>query len=600
LTPSPAWGSDKPLGVNPDFARHETISGPIPHIAGASETPAVTDNWAGLVDTGTTFTGVSSNWTVPSVQASATGAVSSTWIGVDGWSDSTVIQTGTAQNTAGGATTYFAWYELYPSASVEIGGVNPGDHMYADIYQQTGTPGTWTIYIEDLTLNVQATYQVSYSGNLSSAEWIEEMQTVTPGPQPPLANFGTATFTQPQVQVASPNFTSTPVLMEDVNNDLLAYPSFPANGDVTVNYGRFPSQTAPSASPASVTTGSQVTYSATLSSAFGTPTVGTIAFYVGSTPLCTANVSSGAGSCTSSVAPAGTDTISATYGGDNLFAPSIGTTVLTVNNPPPPPPPQHGYWLVGSDGGIFTFGSAQFFGSTGSIVLQRPVVGIVPTTDHGGYWLDASDGGVFSYGDTQFYGSIPGLGIHPFGSGLPVSLGAPIVGMVPSADDGGYFMVGSDGGVFAFGDARFAGSCPGIGGCSGAAVAVMPDATGNGYWVVTKTGSVYAFGDAPNYGAPGPQSVPVTSAVRTPDGRGYWILFANGAVWRAGDAEFFGDPVGQMGGLDPATAIFATAEGNGYWVAAANGAVAAYGDAPNDGSMLGTHLNGSIIAATGW
>ena len=98
----------------------------------------------------------------------------------------------------------------------------------------------------------------------------------------------------------------------------------------------------------------------------------------------------------------------------------------------------------------------------------------MPTADHGGYWLDASDGGVFAYGDTQYYGSIPGLGLHPAGSGLPDSLNAPIVGMVPSIDDNGYFMVASDGGVFAFGDAHFAGSCPGIGGCSGAAVAVMP------------------------------------------------------------------------------------------------------------------------------
>jgi hypothetical protein len=43
-------------------------------------------------------------------------------------------------------------------------------------------------------------------------------------------------------------------------------------------------------------------------------------------------------------------------------------------------------------------------------------------------------------------------------------------------------MVGADGGVLAFGNARFAGSCPGVGGCAGSAVAVMPDASGNGYW----------------------------------------------------------------------------------------------------------------------
>jgi hypothetical protein len=122
--------------------------------------------------------------------------------------------------------------------------------------------------------------------------------------------------------------------------------------------------------------------------------------------------------------------------------------------------------------------------------------------------------------------------------------------MVPSADDGGYFMVASDGGVFAFGDAKFEGSCPGIGGCSGPAVAVVPDASGNGYWLVTATGHVYTFGDASYYGAPGQQSTPVTSAVRTADGKGYWILFANGTVDAYGDATNMGAPVGQTGGFN--------------------------------------------------
>ena len=73
--------------------------------------------------------------------------------------------------------------------------------------------------------------------------------------------------------------------------------------------------------------------------------------------------------------------------------------------------------------------------------------------------------------------------------------------MVPSADQGGYFMVASDGGVFAFGSARFAGSCYSVGGCAGAAVDVMPDASGNGYWLVTQTGNIYTFGDAGYFGA---------------------------------------------------------------------------------------------------
>jgi hypothetical protein len=232
--------------------------------------------------------------------------------------------------------------------------------------------------------------------------------------------------------------------------------------------------------------------------------------------------------------------------------------------------------------------------------LQRPVVGITPTTNDGGYWLVASDGGIFSFGNAGFYGSIPGLGIGPAGSSSAKRLNAPIVGMVPSADGNGYFMVAADGGVFTFGDAKFAGSCPGIGGCGGTAVAVMPDQTGNGYWLVTSTGSVFAFGDARTHGAPGPQAAPVTSAVRTTDGGGYWILFSNGAVDDFGDAAIVGGPVGDVGGSNPATAIFTTSDGKGYWVATANGSVFTYGDAPNDGSMAGQQLNGSIIAATGW
>ncbi|HEY2300562.1 MAG TPA: hypothetical protein VGH66_01640, partial [Acidimicrobiales bacterium] len=65
----------------------------------------------------------------------------------------------------------------------------------------------------------------------------------------------------------------------------------------------------------------------------------------------------------------------------------------------------HGYWLVASDGGVFTFGDATFYGSTGNIALNRPIVTMAPTPTGHGYWLVASDGGVFTFGDATFYGS---------------------------------------------------------------------------------------------------------------------------------------------------------------------------------------------------
>jgi hypothetical protein len=260
----------------------------------------------------------------------------------------------------------------------------------------------------------------------------------------------------------------------------------------------------------------------------------------------------------------------------------------------------HGYWLVGSDGGIFSFGSAAFHGSTGGTPLQRPVMAITPTSTGNGYWLVASDGGIFSFGDSTYYGSLPGLGFHPAGSGLPQSLNAPIVGMVPTFTGHGYFMVASDGGVFAFGDAKFEGSCPGIGGCAGRAVAVMPDSTGKGYWLVTNVGGVYAFGDASFYGTPPAGSVPVVGAVATSDGHGYWLLYANGVVSNFGDAVNYGAPVGYVNGFNPATTIFPTLDNKGYWVASARGDVFAYGDSPYLGSMAAAGLNGEIIGAFGF
>lgn len=64
------------------------------------------------------------------------------------------------------------------------------------------------------------------------------------------------------------------------------------------------------------------------------------------------------------------------------------------------------------------------------------MVGIAGTTDTKGYWLAGSDGGVFSFGDAKFYGYLPSLHI------VPVS---PIVGIVSTSDSKGYWLVSTDG-----------------------------------------------------------------------------------------------------------------------------------------------------------
>ncbi|MFZ0664834.1 MAG: hypothetical protein WAM97_03705, partial [Acidimicrobiales bacterium] len=94
-----------------------------------------------------------------------------------------------------------------------------------------------------------------------------------------------------------------------------------------------------------------------------------------------------------------------------------------------------GYRLAASDGGVFSYGGAPFFGSMGGKRLAAPIVGMASTPDGGGYWLVASDGGIFSFGDAGFYGSMGGR-----------HLAKPIVGMASTPDGRGYWLVASDGG----------------------------------------------------------------------------------------------------------------------------------------------------------
>ena len=115
-------------------------------------------------------------------------------------------------------------------------------------------------------------------------------------------------------------------------------------------------------------------------------------------------------------------------------------------------PDGKGYWEVRSDGGVFAFGSAKFYGSMGGRHLVQRIIGITATADGRGYWLYAADGGVFAFGDAAFGGSAGGL-----------RLVAPIVGMARNPAGAGYWLAAADGGVFAFGGAPWIGSLPSFG-----------------------------------------------------------------------------------------------------------------------------------------
>ena len=382
--PSPVhWAGS---GQRPHFTGHATTGG-------VQESVAST-NWAGWIASGTTFTGVGGDWTVPSVVPSPAAEYSSEWVGIDGVLSSDLIQTGTSQETpAGGTTPDFAWYELLPGSAVTINApVAPGDTMAASITE--GSPGSWTISIEDQTQSWIYTNTFSYSISAQTAEWIEEAPTVG-GSQSTLADFGSSTFSSLGVSgddTSAVGFTN--VDMTNPAGTIIAYPTSIVSGSFEALYGT-PRPSVTSVSPSSG------------SSAGGTTVTIQGNYFYGVTAVTFGGVRAsgyldGDGSISVTAPPEGprtVDVVVTTPGGASPIVGADKFTYVASSSPPPvtsSPPAPHGYWLVGSDGGIFSFGSAQFYGSTGSLKLQRPVVGIVPTKDDGGYWLDASDGGVFS------------------------------------------------------------------------------------------------------------------------------------------------------------------------------------------------------------
>jgi hypothetical protein len=240
-------------------------------------------------------------------------------------------------------------------------------------------------------------------------------------------------------------------------------------------------------------------------------------------------------------------------------APQLGTLDLTYNFPVvgmAGAPDGRGLWLVASDGGVFAFGSAVFYGSAGSSQLNQPVTGMAVTPDGRGYWLVAADGGVFTYGDATFYGSTGGS-----------HLNASIIGIAASPDGKGYWLVGGDGGVFAFGDARFAGSTGGI--ALNAPIAGIAGNGAGGYWLVATDGGVFSYGGAIFHGSMAGTHLNTQIAAITGSaaGSGYWLAGADGGVFAFGDARFHGSMVNSGVQTNyPVGSIAAEPDGNGYWL----------------------------------
>lgn len=183
-----------------------------PRIASGSHTSKnagwASTNWSGYAETGTGFSSITGSWHVPTVSATRSASYSSNWIGIDGYNNSSLIQTGTESDYYRGSAHYAVWWEILPAAETPIASmpVHPGDVINASIVHGAGT--SWTITIADATTGKSFTTTQTYTGAQTSAEWIEEAPSVG-GRIATLAHFTGATFDSGTVNGADAGLTAS-------------------------------------------------------------------------------------------------------------------------------------------------------------------------------------------------------------------------------------------------------------------------------------------------------------------------------------------------------------------------------------------------------
>lgn len=178
-------------------------------------------NWSGYAESAgaTPFTSATAVWTVPSAGATSRPSYSAAWVGIDGFTNSSLIQTGTEQDYYSGSAHYAAWWTTSAQGFAEqaitsgctgtgtCGLVRAGDHMTASISGRIG--GSWTMQIADATQAWAFTEgPIAYTGPGASAEWIMEAPTVG-GRVAPIAHYSTFAFDSGTANGTSPGLLSS-------------------------------------------------------------------------------------------------------------------------------------------------------------------------------------------------------------------------------------------------------------------------------------------------------------------------------------------------------------------------------------------------------
>jgi hypothetical protein len=184
--------------------------GPIRDLTDHGDGTATSGNWSGYAVQGSSFQWAKGSWVVPAANCSgvAKDEYAAFWVGLDGYSSTTVEQTGTDSDCVGSTPNYYAWYEFYPRASFEISSVpvKPGDVISALVSYNSTTNRFIAEIINETTGKSFKTSAAVASAVRSSAEWIAEAPCCTSGGGfLPLSDFGTVNFGKDSTGITATN-----------------------------------------------------------------------------------------------------------------------------------------------------------------------------------------------------------------------------------------------------------------------------------------------------------------------------------------------------------------------------------------------------------
>lgn len=228
------------------------------HGIGGAVNTNQSSNWSGYnigadypqVSTGTTFTSVSGQWTVPTATQRTAGQAedSASWVGIGGGcvddsctvTDNTLIQAGTEQDVSStGQVSYDAWWEIIPETETEISlPVSAGNKISVSIAESTSTPGQWSIVIKNLTTHKSFSTTQTYSSSMDTVEWIEEtpLEIGTTGTGiAAMPNLTRVHFLNAKYNGAAAGLQTVDEMQLDNNNMIEATPSAPGPKMVAFN-----------------------------------------------------------------------------------------------------------------------------------------------------------------------------------------------------------------------------------------------------------------------------------------------------------------------------------------------------------------------------